>query len=112
MLDDLTQGPFFQPRDGSVSEEEDGAREEVVHAQDSRRSPAEVLDRSHREIAGKWNVCLLAGGCTDFWRGDGGSDRRDGPVVNVSWEDAQSYVEWLAAETGEEYGLLSEAEWE
>ena len=32
--------------------------------------------------------------------------------MNVSWEDAQSYVRWLSRETGEEYRLLSEAEWE
>lgn len=30
----------------------------------------------------------------------------------MSWQDAQRYVRWLAAETGESYRLLSEAEWE
>jgi formylglycine-generating enzyme required for sulfatase activity len=40
----------------------------------------------------------------------GGSGRR--PVINVSWEDAQAYVEWLSNETGQPYRLLSEAEWE
>ena len=34
------------------------------------------------------------------------------PAINVSWEDAQAYVAWLSRETGEEYRLLSEAEWE
>ena len=34
------------------------------------------------------------------------------PVTNVSWHDARAYVEWLAAETGHPYRLLSEAEWE
>ena len=34
------------------------------------------------------------------------------PVVCVNWEDAQAYVEWLSRKTGEEYRLLSEAEWE
>ena len=33
-------------------------------------------------------------------------------MINVSWEDAQEYVRWLSRETGEEYRLLSEAEWE
>ena len=34
------------------------------------------------------------------------------PVINVSWNDAQDYVEWLSAQTGHAYRLLSEAEWE
>ena len=34
------------------------------------------------------------------------------PVVGVSWEDARSYCEWLSEQTGEHYGLLTEAEWE
>ncbi len=34
------------------------------------------------------------------------------PVINVSWDDAKAYVEWLAAETGQPYRLLTEAEWE
>ena len=30
----------------------------------------------------------------------------------MSWEDARGYVRWLSRETGEEYRLLTEAEWE
>jgi formylglycine-generating enzyme required for sulfatase activity len=33
-------------------------------------------------------------------------------VINVSWDDAQGYVAWLAKKTGKPYRLLSEAEWE
>ncbi len=36
----------------------------------------------------------------------------DHPVTCLSFDDAQSYVKWLAAETGERYRLPSEAEWE
>ena len=34
------------------------------------------------------------------------------PMVCVSWEDAQAYVEWLSNKTQTRYRLLSEAEWE
>ena len=43
---------------------------------------------------------------------DEGWGRGRRPVISVSWEDAQGYVAWLSGETGEEYRLLSEAEWE
>ncbi len=39
-----------------------------------------------------------------------GRDRR--PVIDVSWEDARAYCEWLSKTTGCGYRLLSEAEWE
>ena len=43
---------------------------------------------------------------------DRGWGRGRRPVINVSWEDAKTYVGWLSRETGERYRLLSEAEWE
>ena len=33
-------------------------------------------------------------------------------MVCVNWKDAQAYVAWLMRESGVEYRLLSEAEWE
>ena len=59
-----------------------------------------------------WDRCADAGGCGDYRPDDAGWGRDDRPVVHVSWEDAQSYVAWLSAQTGETYRLLSEAEWE
>ncbi len=43
---------------------------------------------------------------------DEGWGRGRRPVINVIWEDATAYVEWLGGETGEAYRLPSEAEWE
>lgn len=40
------------------------------------------------------------------WSGD------DYPAVNVSWNDARSYVEWLSGVTRARYRLPTEAEWE
>ena len=44
--------------------------------------------------------------------GDSGWGRGRRPVINVSWDDAKEYVAWLSGETGEEYRLPSESEWE
>ncbi|MBV8167376.1 MAG: formylglycine-generating enzyme family protein, partial [Alphaproteobacteria bacterium] len=64
------------------------------------------------------------GGCNMFsasrWELDAGKSWRDpgfaqterDPVVCVSWQDAKAYAAWLAQETGRDYRLLSEAEWE
>ena len=41
-----------------------------------------------------------------------GWQRGNWPVVNVSWQDAAAYAEWLSVETNRTYRLPSEAEWE
>lgn len=46
------------------------------------------------------------------WRDPGYPQEDRHPAVCISWEDAQSYVQWLARETGKPYRLPSEAEWE
>ena len=60
---------------------------------------------------GEWDACVSGGGCSRR-PGDQGWGRGRRPVINVSWDDAQSYVRWLSSQTGATYRLLSEAEWE
>jgi len=43
---------------------------------------------------------------------DKGWGRGNRPVINVNWNDARGYCEWLSEQTGQVYRLLSEAEWE
>ncbi len=43
---------------------------------------------------------------------DRGWGRGRHPVINVSWDDAQAYIKWLNEKAGQQYRLLSEAEWE
>jgi formylglycine-generating enzyme required for sulfatase activity len=58
-----------------------------------------------------WDACVDYGDC-DPGISDSGWGRGSRPVINVSWDDAQRYVAWLARMTGRPYRLLSEAEWE
>jgi formylglycine-generating enzyme required for sulfatase activity/energy-coupling factor transporter ATP-binding protein EcfA2 len=59
----------------------------------------------------EFDTCAeLGGGCTRPY--DYGWGRGDRPVVSVSWDDAQKYLSWLSRETGKQYRLLSEAEYE
>ena len=60
----------------------------------------------------EWDSCVRQGGCAGHEPSDNGWGRGRRPVIHVSWDDAWRYADWLAEQTGEEYRLLSEAEWE
>jgi formylglycine-generating enzyme required for sulfatase activity len=60
----------------------------------------------------EWDACVADGGCGGYRPNDKGWGRGSRPVINISWNDAKSYVGWLSRKTGKGYRLLSEAEWE
>ena len=46
------------------------------------------------------------------WRKTGFEQTDDHPVVNVTWNDAMAFCEWLSHKTGQTYRLPTEAQWE
>jgi formylglycine-generating enzyme required for sulfatase activity len=64
----------------------------------------------------EWEACVADDGCDGSGPAGAGGDEGYGkgnrPVINVDWNDAQAYVQWLSRKTGAKYRLLSEAEWE
>jgi len=59
----------------------------------------------------EWDACVRDGGCNAY-RPSAPWGRGRQPAVNVSFADAQAYVDWLSYRTGSKYRLPTEAEWE
>lgn len=55
---------------------------------------------------GQWNACASRGPC----EARPGND--DVPVTSVTWDDVQTYLDWLSGVTGQDYRLPTETEWE
>jgi formylglycine-generating enzyme required for sulfatase activity len=61
----------------------------------------------------QWDACLAGGGCNGYSPPDRGWGRGNRPVTDVSWQDAQAYLDWLNQQAGGlRYRLATEAEWE
>ena len=48
----------------------------------------------------EWDACVAGGGCGGYRPDDNGWGRGRQPVINVSWDDAKAYVQWLNSRTG------------
>ena len=66
----------------------------------------------HEVTFDQWDACVADGGCDGYTPHDGGWGRGNRPVFNVSWDDVQSFIDWLNQKTGGNYRLPTEAEWE
>jgi len=58
----------------------------------------------------QWNACVQAEACKAVTSTTGSPDKS--PARDISWSDAQRYVRWLSKQTGQNYRLPTEAEWE
>ncbi len=60
----------------------------------------------------EWDACVADKGCNFIRPEDEGWGRGRRPVINVTWNEAKLYVDWLRRKAGKAYRLLSKAEWE
>nr|WP_025599392.1 SUMF1/EgtB/PvdO family nonheme iron enzyme [Burkholderia sp. WSM2230] len=58
----------------------------------------------------QWNACVAANACPKLTPETNAN--KAAPARDLSWDDAQQYVQWLARTTGKPYRLPTEAEWE
>jgi formylglycine-generating enzyme required for sulfatase activity len=58
----------------------------------------------------EWDACVADNACWGYKPDSRGWGRGSRPAINVSWNDAKSYLAWLSGKTGKTYRLLSEAE--
>ena len=59
----------------------------------------------------QWDTCVADGGCAGYSPKDKGWGRGNRPVIYVSWDDAQLFVDWLNGKTTGGYRLPTSAEW-
>src|SRR5271166_4993898 len=99
---------------------EETKRERAPASWDDNASPQHTVTLARPFHLGKYPVTrgafaafARATGLADqAWQEPGFAQTDEHPVVNVSHDDAVAYAAWLSRETGKDYRLPSEAEWE
>ena len=107
LVGEMVSIPAGTFRMGDLSDEGDDD-ERPVH---SVEVPAFNMGK-HEVTFTQWDTCVADGGCGRYRPDDEGWGRGNRPVINVSWDDAQGYIDWLNDKTGGNFRLPSEAEWE
>jgi len=99
----LRKGEF---RMGSLNGE---ANERPVHRVSINKPFAMGI---HEVTWSNYQPCIDSGACQVGPRGDKKWGKGNRPVINISWDDAQNYAQWLSTKSKYKYRLPSEAEWE
>lgn len=85
----------------------DGMQVDAPLLQVKQKKPLAVMRSQVTEA--QYAQCVRENACRATGRGS--EPRADVPVVNVSWEDATAYAQWLSAKTGETWRLPTDQEW-
>ena len=105
----LPAGTFMMgaaPDDREASADEQSARPVTIESDFEIGCYEVTFDEYDRFIRHRGGLLGLRAPSDNGW----GADTR--PVINVSWEDARLYAEWLSERTGDRFRLPTEAEWE
>ncbi len=108
---DYGYGPMDGPRHGVTVPAFALAKNEVTRAEYGRFIAATGYKPKRKcniyKADAKWFI-----DANRSWDAPGFDQKGDEPVVCISWDDTQAYIDWLNEKTGKTYRLPSEAEWE
>jgi formylglycine-generating enzyme required for sulfatase activity len=97
-----------KPKDGPLAPAEKGRDPE--EGPQHEVTVATFAAGKHEVTFDDYEECVRLKGCAPVSDSSWGKGRQ--PVINISWDEAKRYVDWLVRVTGKPYRLLTEAEWE